>query len=251
MNTLFKIFISYNILQYVCDFIHVLIFVTVSKCRKSPKLMNIVIHPSINRLVDWNRNSNSMWTNGFVLPLHAFPRTSQPQNSFACTQPPRNGNRSNFFKCIVVICPRSKFVQLPPLWSCYTRSHPRERETDLTVSATRRGKSFDWNVGDILFEVDFFLIFFFFLREWVDRFLLECFNWFLWVVFISQSGAARTWKEGVEREETIGDICGFGLQKRYVDFKHSFKKGIRSGFYTTWASFYSCTKGTWISYWGT
>ena len=26
------------------DFIHVFIFVTVSKCRKSPKLMNIVIH---------------------------------------------------------------------------------------------------------------------------------------------------------------------------------------------------------------
>ena len=27
----------------ICDFIHVLIFVTVSKCRKSPKLTNIVI----------------------------------------------------------------------------------------------------------------------------------------------------------------------------------------------------------------
>ena len=45
MNTHFKIFASYNILQYICDFIHVLIFVTVSKRRKSPKLTNIVIYP--------------------------------------------------------------------------------------------------------------------------------------------------------------------------------------------------------------
>ena len=43
MNTRFKVFASYNILQYLFDFIHVLIFVTVSKCQKSPKLTNIVI----------------------------------------------------------------------------------------------------------------------------------------------------------------------------------------------------------------
>ena len=43
MNTRFKVFASYNILQYPCDFFHVLIFVTVSKCRKSLKLTNIVI----------------------------------------------------------------------------------------------------------------------------------------------------------------------------------------------------------------
>jgi hypothetical protein len=43
MNTRFKVFASSNILQYLCDFIHVLIFVTVSKCRKSPKLTNLVI----------------------------------------------------------------------------------------------------------------------------------------------------------------------------------------------------------------
>ena len=43
MNARFKVFASYNILQYQCDFIHVLIFVTASKCRKSPKLTNIVI----------------------------------------------------------------------------------------------------------------------------------------------------------------------------------------------------------------
>jgi hypothetical protein len=44
MNTRFKVFASYNILQYLCDFIHVLIFITVSKCQKSPKSTNIVIH---------------------------------------------------------------------------------------------------------------------------------------------------------------------------------------------------------------
>jgi hypothetical protein len=43
MKTRFKVVASYNILQYLCDFIHVLIFVTVSKCQKNPKLTNIVI----------------------------------------------------------------------------------------------------------------------------------------------------------------------------------------------------------------
>ena len=43
MNTRFKVFACYNILQYLCDVIHVLIFATVSKYRKSPKLTNIVI----------------------------------------------------------------------------------------------------------------------------------------------------------------------------------------------------------------
>ena len=45
MNTGFRVFASYNILQYTCmwDFIHVLIFVTVSKCRKSPKSKNVAI----------------------------------------------------------------------------------------------------------------------------------------------------------------------------------------------------------------
>ena len=43
MNTRFKVCDSYNVLQNLCDFIHVLIFVTVSKCWKSPKLTNIVI----------------------------------------------------------------------------------------------------------------------------------------------------------------------------------------------------------------
>ena len=41
-NTRFKVFASYNILQYLCDFIYVLIIVSVSKSRKSPKLTNIV-----------------------------------------------------------------------------------------------------------------------------------------------------------------------------------------------------------------
>jgi hypothetical protein len=43
MNTYFKVFASYNILQYMCDFIHVLTFETVSKCQKSPKVTNIVM----------------------------------------------------------------------------------------------------------------------------------------------------------------------------------------------------------------
>ena len=43
MNTHFKVFASYNILQYLCDFIHVLIFVTISKCQKSPKVTNKMI----------------------------------------------------------------------------------------------------------------------------------------------------------------------------------------------------------------
>jgi hypothetical protein len=48
MNTRFKIFASYNILQHLCDFIHVLIFVIVSKCQKIPKLTNIVIIDTID-----------------------------------------------------------------------------------------------------------------------------------------------------------------------------------------------------------
>ena len=44
MNTRFKVFASYNILQYMCDFIHVLIFVFVYQLpKKNPKLTNIVI----------------------------------------------------------------------------------------------------------------------------------------------------------------------------------------------------------------
>ena len=38
MNTHFKVFASYNILQYLCDLIHVLIFGTVSKCQKKPQI---------------------------------------------------------------------------------------------------------------------------------------------------------------------------------------------------------------------
>ncbi len=38
MNTRFKVTASYNILLYMCDFIHVLIFVIVSKCRKKSQI---------------------------------------------------------------------------------------------------------------------------------------------------------------------------------------------------------------------
>jgi hypothetical protein len=54
MNTRFKVFASYNILQYLCDFIHVLIFVTVSKCQKIPKLTNIVIQVIHAITAVWN-----------------------------------------------------------------------------------------------------------------------------------------------------------------------------------------------------
>jgi hypothetical protein len=44
----------------ICDFIHALIFVTVSKCRKSPKLTNIVIcvHSVTNNKVYWHKWCN-------------------------------------------------------------------------------------------------------------------------------------------------------------------------------------------------
>ena len=38
MSTRFKVFASYNILEDLCDFIHVLIFVTVSKSRKKSQI---------------------------------------------------------------------------------------------------------------------------------------------------------------------------------------------------------------------
>ena len=54
MNTHFRVFTSYNNLQDLCDFIHVLRFVTVSKCQKSPKLMNIVIWGDNNPWCSFN-----------------------------------------------------------------------------------------------------------------------------------------------------------------------------------------------------
>ena len=43
MNTCFKVFASYNILQYMCDFIHVLLFVIVSKCRKKSQINEYIV----------------------------------------------------------------------------------------------------------------------------------------------------------------------------------------------------------------
>ena len=68
MNTRFKVFASYNILRDLCDFIHVLIFVTVSKFRKSPKLTNIVIiatastpmHPTVSKTQSSKMNMRYM-----------------------------------------------------------------------------------------------------------------------------------------------------------------------------------------------
>ena len=59
MNTCFKVFASYNILQYLCDFIHVLIFVTVLKCQKCPKWTNIVITSIAATFVVYVSTSNS------------------------------------------------------------------------------------------------------------------------------------------------------------------------------------------------
>jgi hypothetical protein len=59
MNTRFKLFASYNILQYLCDLIHVLIFVTVSKCQfneYSDKCM--VTYCESPRLSFQNQNQN-------------------------------------------------------------------------------------------------------------------------------------------------------------------------------------------------
>ena len=58
MNTRFKVFASNNILQYLCDFIHVLIFVIVSKCWKNPKLTNIVIVLVHSRMVLTQTNNS-------------------------------------------------------------------------------------------------------------------------------------------------------------------------------------------------
>ena len=50
MNIRFKVFASYNILQYLRDYTLVLIFVTVSKRQKSPKLSNLVINVNLHNI---------------------------------------------------------------------------------------------------------------------------------------------------------------------------------------------------------
>ena len=53
-----EVFASYNIFQYLCDPIHVLIFVLVSKCQKSPKLMNkMMILEMLRRGLEFERLS--------------------------------------------------------------------------------------------------------------------------------------------------------------------------------------------------
>jgi hypothetical protein len=72
MNTCFKVYASYNILRYLCAFIHVLIFVPVSKCRKSPKLTNIVIIAIITMLTMWCVQAcglNSRWIISMSRPM--------------------------------------------------------------------------------------------------------------------------------------------------------------------------------------
>ena len=97
MNTRFKVFASYNILQYLCDFIRVLIFATVSKCRKSPKLTNIVmtvsmctipLHSKFYKIVLWYECTRIIWM-GYLLqiilhwlPPRALSSTHMDANSF-------------------------------------------------------------------------------------------------------------------------------------------------------------------------
>ena len=77
MNTCFKEFAPYNILQYLCDFIHVLIFVTVSKCQKSPKLMNIVIYNKYTQVSSYFQRN--LWEIKFgPIAMHSFLKLEAP-----------------------------------------------------------------------------------------------------------------------------------------------------------------------------
>jgi hypothetical protein len=76
MNTRFKVFASFNILLYLCDFIHVLIFVTISKCRKSPKLTNIVIGPHV-RFVPPNLDVRTSLARSKQTKVHHLPPSTQ------------------------------------------------------------------------------------------------------------------------------------------------------------------------------
>jgi hypothetical protein len=67
MNTRFKVFASYNILQYLCNSIQVLIFVTVSKCWKGPDLTNIVIKAKNSKMQNGDMCDNKVISDGFFL----------------------------------------------------------------------------------------------------------------------------------------------------------------------------------------
>ena len=58
----------------LCDFIHVLIFVNVSKCRKSPKWTNIVILDSANDAHIWAHRNVWLWTTRLAI----WPLTCNP-----------------------------------------------------------------------------------------------------------------------------------------------------------------------------
>ena len=97
MDTRFKVFASYNILQYLCDFIHVLIFVIVSKCRKNPNLTNIVMRQKASQKVSH---------------LHY-----SLQASLQLITTPKGGGNLNYFAITQTICP-IKLKQGPrPDWS--------------------------------------------------------------------------------------------------------------------------------------
>jgi hypothetical protein len=93
MNTRFKVFASYNILQYLCDFIHVLIFVTVSKCQKSPKLTNIVINTTVPVMQDRSSTTKSGPKSVLLAALHVihilpFPNHDRTNETGQCLPVP-------------------------------------------------------------------------------------------------------------------------------------------------------------------
>ena len=87
MKTRFKIFASYNIFQYLCYFIHVLIFVIVSKCRKSPKLTNIVI----------SLLHSESEVRGQVNPAHEMSHVMQPVSFSKSTGSSVSNDRLSLF----------------------------------------------------------------------------------------------------------------------------------------------------------
>jgi hypothetical protein len=62
MNTRFKVFASYNILQYLCDFIHILIFVTISKMPKKSQIIEYS-DPLFRSIID-NKNQVNLREEG-------------------------------------------------------------------------------------------------------------------------------------------------------------------------------------------
>jgi hypothetical protein len=128
MNTRFKVFASYNILQYMCDFIHVLIFVTVSKCRKSPKFREYsdLIIPDILQQVRIL----------FFRPLIPLSHEDHPSLQFHTIKRPDQGVKCSLW-CLKLLIP---WKQLP--FNAHSiprpfRHHGAEGALDISKSKCR------------------------------------------------------------------------------------------------------------------